>query len=193
MKIMLGSSDTFFPIPAALVVSGTMNKPNIITTAWIGMMSSTPPTVAISLRNTRYSLGLIQDSGEFTVNIPPANLFKEVDYCGLVSGRNTNKFEDAGFTPLKSAVVATPIIKECPFNMECKVTGELELGEWVMILGQIVETHADADKVDSLDQRIDIAKMKPLVYCASIREYWELGRKLGNGFSAGKDIVSNRE
>ena len=193
MKTRLGPSGTFFPIPSALVVSGTMKKPNIITIAWIGIMSSTPQTLAISLRKTRYSLVLIRDLGEFTVNIPPANLFKEVDYCGLVSGRSTDKFEDAGLTPLESVVVASPIIKECPYNIECKVTGEIELGEWVMILGQIVETHADEDKIDSSDHKIDIAKVNPLVYCATIREYWELGRKLGNGFSAGKEIAANRE
>ncbi len=193
MKTRLGPSDTFFPVPVALVVSGAMKKPNIITIAWIGVMGSTPPTVAVSLRKSRYSLVLIRDMGEFTVNIPPADLFKEVDYCGLVSGRCVDKFEGAGLTPLESVVVASPIIKECPYNMECKVTGEIELGEWVMILGQIVETHVDEDKTDSSDQKVDIAQVNPLVYCATIREYWELGRKLGNGFSAGKEIASNRE
>lgn len=192
VKKRLGPSDRFFPIPAALVVSGTMERPNIITIAWIGMMSSTPPTVAISVRNTRHSLELIRDSGEFTVNIPSAESFKEVDYCGLVSGRNVNKFEDVGFSPLESAAVAPPIIEECPYNMECTVTGELELGEWVMMLGQIVETHIDEDKVGGSGQSIDMTKVNPLVYCATIREYRELGRKLGNGFSAGKELDKKR-
>jgi flavin reductase (DIM6/NTAB) family NADH-FMN oxidoreductase RutF len=188
MKTRLGPSDMLFPVPAALVVSGTVARPNIITTAWIGIASSTPPTVAISLRGTRFSLGLIRESGEFTVNIPGAALFREVDYCGLVSGRDTDKFEDTRLTPLKSALVAPPIIDECPYNMECVVVGEHELGEWVMILGRIVETHADADKVSEHDGKLDMSSVNPLIYYAVVREYREPGRKLGDGFSAGRQV-----
>lgn len=193
MKTRLGPSDMLFPVPAALVVSGTMAKPNIITTAWIGIVSSTPPTVAISLRKTRFSLGLVRESGEFTVNIPGAGLFKEVDYCGLVSGRDTDKFEDTGLTPLESALVAPPIIDECPYNMECEVVGEHELGEWVMILGRIVETHADADKVSEQDGKLDMSRVNPLIYYAVVREYWEPGRKLGDGFRAGRQVKPEHE
>ncbi|HEY5532310.1 MAG TPA: flavin reductase family protein [Candidatus Anoxymicrobiaceae bacterium] len=187
MKKTLGATDTFFPVPAALVAGGTMAEHNVITVAWIGIVSSSPPTVGISLRKTRHSLGIIRQCGEFTVNIPPARLFAEVDYCGLVSGRDVDKFEAAGLTPTESSVVAAPIIDECPYNMECRVTGEHEIGEWVLLLGEIVETHADAEVVGA-DSRIDIAKLNPLVYCAAIREYWELGRKLGDGFNAGRSI-----
>ncbi len=189
MKIQLGPSDIFFPVPAALIVSGTWEKPNIITVAWIGIMSSDPPVIAISLKKSRYSLALIRDSNEFTVNIPPAELFKETDYCGIVSGRKRNKFKDTNFTPLKSTKIDTPIIKECPFNMECKVIKEVEVGQWLAFFGEIVETHIDEDKINKSNMKIDISKVNPLVYCATVREYWELGKKLGNGFHAGKELL----
>lgn len=187
-KVQLGTRDILFPVPAALVVSGTPENPNILTVAWIGIMSSVPPTIAISLKKSRYSLKLIRNTSEFTVNIPPSHLFKETDYCGIASGSKRNKFEDTNLTPLKSKKIQTPIIKECPFNMECKVQKEIELGGWVMILGDILETHIDEDKIDKPKKRIDIAKVDPLVYCATVREYWQLGQKLGDGFKAGLEI-----
>lgn len=190
MKIQLGPSDIFFPVPAALIVSGTYEHPNIITVSWIGIMGSDPPTMAISLKKSRYSLKLIRDSNEFTVNIPSAELFKETDYCGIVSGRKRNKFNDISFTPLKSAKIDTPIIKECPFNMECKAKKEVEVGEYVVFFGEIVETHIDEDKINTSNMKIDISKVNPLVYCATVREYWKLGEKLGTGFNAGKELLN---
>ena len=92
--------------------------------------------------------------------------------------------------PQESTKIGTPIIKECPFNVECRVIREVELGEWVMILGEIVETHVDKDKINNENKNeIDIAKINPLVYCATVREYWNLGNKLGNSFHVGKEIV----
>ena len=189
MKIQLGPSDIFFPVLAALVVTGSADKPNIVTVAWIGMMASTPPVIAISLKSNRYSLELIRETKQFTVNIPSAEQFKEADYCGLVSGKDRDKFNDTNFTPIASKKIDAPIIEQCPFNLECRVIKEeIELGQWVVIFGEVVETHIDEDKIDLPSKDIDIAKVNPLVYCATIREYWQLGKKLGKGFSAGKEI-----
>jgi len=194
MKKQLGASDTFFPVPATLVVSGSGNEANIITVVWSGIVSSTPPTIGISLYKERYSLELIRKTGEFTVNIASADLVKETDYCGIISGRKTNKFSDTGLTPLPGAVVKSPIIEQCPYNMECKVVGEMELGDWILVLGEIVETHIDEDKIieNKGKNKIDISKVNPLTYCAGIREYWQLGDKVGDAFNVGKQLIASR-
>lgn len=191
-KKQLGPTDMFFPIPAALIVCGTIENANIITIAWIGIAGSDPPIISISVKKSRFSLELIRDLGEFTVNIPSAKYFKETDYCGIVSGKNTDKFRDTGLTPLKSKKINVPIIKECPYNLECRKVKEVEFGEYVVIFGEIMETHIDSDKIDDNNQ-INIEKVNPLVYCARIREYWELEKKIGKGFEAGKEIIKNRE
>lgn len=192
MKVQLGPQDILFPVPTALVVCRKGEEHNIITVAWIGIMGSSPPVIGISLKNTRYSLSLIRDSGGLTVNIPPASLYKETDFCGLASGKSTDKFEKTGFTKLESSKIETPIIKECPYNMECKVSKEVEVGDWVILLSEIVETHIDEDKIKGSDEKdfskIDISEVNPLVYCATVREYWELGKKIGEGFKSGKDL-----
>lgn len=188
MKKQLGASDTYFPVPATLVVSGSGKETNIATIVWSGIVSSTPPTIGVSFYKGRYSLELITKTGEFTVNIPSGELVKETDYCGLVSGKKTNKFSDTGFTPIPGSIVKSPIIKECPYNMECKVVQQIELGDWILVLGEIVETHIDEDKISKNNEKnkIDVSKVNPLTYCAGIREYWQLGDKVGEGFSAGK-------
>ena len=187
MKKQLGPSDAIFPVPAAMIVSGIKERANIITLAWIGIVSSTPPTIGISIRKQRYSLDLIREVGEFTVNIAQASLYKQVDYCGLVSGKNRNKFQEAGLTPVASSIVQPPLIEECPYNMECRVSQEITLGEYSLILGEILETHIDADKRDPEKRAgLDMARIDPLLYYAEAREYWRAGEKLGHGFQAGR-------
>jgi flavin reductase (DIM6/NTAB) family NADH-FMN oxidoreductase RutF len=192
-KKRLGPSDILFPVPAALVASGTTEKPNLMAVAWIGMMGSTPPILAISLQKKRYSLETIRNNKDFTVNIPTARQFRETDYCGLVSGRKRRKFEDCGFTAAPSSIVKAPLVAECPFNLECKVIQEITFGEWTVIFGEIVETHVDEDKLNRETGRIDVAKIDPLVYCATIREYWSMGTRLGLGFSAGRELMKAKK
>ena len=185
MKRQLKIKDTYLPVPAALIVSGEQNSYNIITISWTGIVSSTPPALEISIHKKRYSLELIKKTKEFSVNIPSADKYIETDYCGIVSGKDTDKFSDTKFTAIKSNIINTPIIKECPLNLECKVIREIEIGDYTMFIAEIVETHVDIDKFGDND-KIDIKKLNPLVYCASIREYWTIGEKLGNGFNCGK-------
>lgn len=191
-KKQLGATDMFFPVPAALIACGTSKKMNIITIAWIGIAASNPPIISISIKKSRFSLELIRNVGEFSVNIPSTEYFKETDYCGIISGEKTDKFQDTGLTPLKSKKISVPIIKECPYNLECMKVHEVEFGEYVVIFGEIVETHIDSNKIDALTNEIDIGKVDPIVYCARIREYWKLGNKIGKGFEAGKEILRGK-
>jgi flavin reductase (DIM6/NTAB) family NADH-FMN oxidoreductase RutF len=188
-KIQLGPKDIIFPVPASLVVTGTFEKPNILAVSWIGMMSSNPHIIGISLEKSRYSFELINKNREFTVNIPSSANYIETDYCGINSGRKVNKFNDTHFTPLKSMKVEPPVIAECPYNMECRVINELSFQNYHAFFGEIVETHIDDDKLENIKSgKIDISKVDPLVYMATVREYWTIGRKLGNSFNAGKNF-----
>lgn len=180
-KRRLEPSTCLFPVPAVLVSCCEPDgaSPNIITLAWAGTLSSDPPLVGIAIRPSRFSHGLIERTRDFVVNVPAAAHAKAVDQCGLVSGRDVDKFAACGFTPGKACTVTAPVIAECPVNIECKLarvitdyskTHHLFLGEITCV------------DVDDAFASIDPGKMDPLAFCNG--EYWSLGRKLGTmGFS----------
>ena len=185
MKRQMGPSDLFFPTPAAMIVCGEEPDWNIITVAWIGMVDT--EKVGIGLLKRQYSLERIRKNPRFTVNIPGADRFQETDYCGMVSGRMVNKFRKTGLTPIPTEKTGVPIIRECPLNIECELDREIELDDLVLLVGRCVETHVDADKsaVTEKGVQIDCKKMDPVVFFAVANEYWSIGEKLGDAFSAG--------
>jgi len=188
MKKTLGSIERIYPMPCVLVVGGTVDNADTLAVAWLNVISSTPPTVAMGLRRTRHTLELIRASGEFTINVPDTSMAAAVDYCGTVSGRTVDKFTDAGLTLVPSSVIATPIIEECPFNLECRVTQEVLVGEYVVVFGEIVESHAKEHLVRPGTNIVEIDALDPLIYVAGSREYRAIGPKVADAYSVGKQV-----
>jgi flavin reductase (DIM6/NTAB) family NADH-FMN oxidoreductase RutF len=182
MKISKGPTTFLFPCPVALVTCrDDAGRDNIITLAWIGVTCSDPPTIGIGVRPSRYSRELIEQSGEFVVNIPTEDLLARTDYCGMISGRVVDKWAATGFTREPARRVRAPMIRECPVNLECIVKESVDLGSHRLYLGEVVDTHIDEGVLDE-KRLIDYAKAAPIVYNA--REYWSLGRQIGTyGFA----------
>jgi len=170
--------------PTAVVLVGCAHSElgrNLLTIAWTGVDCSDPPTVHVSVRPSRFSHRMIKESGCFTVNIPTCDILRQVDLCGVVSGRDGDKFKRAGLTPVRGEVVEAPLVAECPVNLECKVIHVVPLGVHDMFIGEIVARHADEPYVT--DGRVDFSKLPLIAYVN--REYWNLGGRIGTyGFSA---------
>ena len=115
------------PLPAVMVSVGDMEKSNIITIAWTGILSSDPPRTYISVRPSRYSHGIIKEKGEFVINLTTEDLVKACDYCGVVSGREKDKFKEMQLTPLAVEGCSVPAIAESPVNIACRVVEKKEL------------------------------------------------------------------
>ena len=181
-KVTKGPSAVLFPVPAVLVSSCLEGgEPNIITIAWTGVMSSEPPVIYISVRPVRHSYRLIKESGEYVINIPSANQIKMVDYCGVVTGKDVNKFKETGLTPMPGARVRAPLIAECPVNIECKVRQILPLGSHDVFISDVLAVHYSLEVLDEKG-RPDINKIKTYGYCTG--EYRELAERIGMyGFS----------
>ena len=174
-------STYLYPVPVVLVTSG-IEKPNIITLAWVGTVCSDPPMVGIAVRQQRHSHRLIEESGEFVVNIPGEELLEATDRCGNVSGREVDKFAATGLTPEPASEVKTPLIAECHVNMECKVRQKLELGAHDLFLGEVVAVHVDEGVLDEAGRRVDYGKARPFVL--TFAEYRGLGEALATyGYS----------
>ncbi len=185
-KTEVEPSVLLYPVPVALVTCGDIDaKPNIITIAWTGIICSDPPMVSISVRPHRYSAGLIRESREFVLNIPTEKMLEKADRCGVISGKDHDKFKEVGLTPLRAKTVKSPLIAECPVNLECKVTEIKPLGVHDVYLAEVVACHADENVLQ--DGEIQVKKAKPLVYCPVNSEYWNLGSKVGDyGFTSKK-------
>jgi flavin reductase (DIM6/NTAB) family NADH-FMN oxidoreductase RutF len=188
MKKTTGPVERLYPMPCVLVVGGALERADALTVAWINVVSSTPPTLAMGLRRTRHTLELIRATGEFTVNLPDTSLAAAVDYCGTTVGKSIDKIANAGLTLSPSAVVSTPIIEQCPFNLECRVTREVEVGEYVVVFGEIVESHADESLLRPGTDLADMDALDPLIYCAGVREYRSLGPKVADAYQIGRQI-----
>jgi flavin reductase (DIM6/NTAB) family NADH-FMN oxidoreductase RutF len=169
------------PVPVVLVSCGHGERANIITIAWTGILCSNPPHVGIGVRPSRHSHGLIQETGEFVVNVPSEELLDEMEYCGFVSGRDADKFATQGLTPAPGSAVQTPIIAECGINIECRLAHTLPLGSHDLLIGEVVAVQLSEDVLDERG-RVDNDKLKPILFTGD--EYWGLGSLLGRyGFS----------
>lgn len=187
MKLELRSYPAVFPVPVILlsVYDEKKKVPNIITLAWVGNVCSNPPMVGVSIRPARYSYELVKSIGEFCLNIPTVEQIEKVDYCGTVSGRDHNKFEDTGFTSVRGSEVNAPYIEECPVNIECKLNHQIQLGTHDLFIAESLLVHIDEEYLEKNRRRPDYKKIDPLAYCPE--KYFSIGKELGKyGWSKAK-------
>lgn len=180
-----------YPIPAALVTSGNMEKSNILTVAWTGILNTNPAIVYISVRPERYSYNLIKESGEFVINLTNKDLAFATDWCGVRSGAKFDKFKEMNLTKEKANFVEVPLIKESPVSIECKVIEERNLGSHTMFMAEVLSIDADEKYMDEKGA-FDISKCDLIAYANG--GYYLLGKKIGKfGFSVEKKKkVKNR-
>ncbi|MDO5125640.1 MAG: flavin reductase family protein [Ruminococcus sp.] len=172
------------PLPPTLVTCGTLDCPNIFTVAWTGILNTHPPVTYISIRPERYSYEIIKQTGEFVINLTTEELVKAVDYCGVRSGRNTDKFNDMNLSVISGTTVSAPILEQSPINIECKVREIVKLGTHDMFIADITAVDVATELLDS-NGRLALEKANLLAY--SHGEYFALGKKLGSfGFSVKK-------
>lgn len=175
-----------YPLPAAMISCGsTPDEYNIITLSWLGTICTNPPMCYISVRPERHSYDIIKKNMEFVINITTDDLAFATDWCGVKSGRNTNKFEEMGLTPGKSSIVQAPVIVESPLNIECRVKEIISLGSHDMFIADVVNVKADSKYIDDETGKFSLEDANPIAY--SHGQYYDLGEKLGGfGWSVRK-------
>jgi flavin reductase (DIM6/NTAB) family NADH-FMN oxidoreductase RutF len=185
-KLLWKPGTMLYPIPAVLVSCGKYGgAQNIITVAWTGIVCSDPAMLSISIRPGRFSYELIRKSGEFVVNLTTATMARAVDWCGVKSGRDHDKFAAMKLTPLPAKFIAASLIGESPVNLECRVREVRELGSHHLFLAEILAVHADPDYFDAQTGFFNLAAAEPLCYCHG--HYYRLGKHIGKfGFAVEK-------
>jgi flavin reductase (DIM6/NTAB) family NADH-FMN oxidoreductase RutF len=189
MRIFLPPQTILLPSPVLIIGTyGPDGRPNIMNAAWGGIASSKPPCVSVSLREATLTYHNIKQNEAFTVNIPSEKYLKEADFVGMVSGREYDKFKETRLTPEKSKLVNAPIVKEFPYSLECKLVKQVDLGLHTMFIGEIIGMAADSEVLNP-NQIPDIEKVRPMLWGSfGSMAYYSIGEKLGNAFSAGKEL-----
>ncbi|MDD6998131.1 MAG: flavin reductase family protein [Oscillospiraceae bacterium] len=178
------------PEPPVLVSCGSMEAANLITIGWTGTICTQPSMVSISVRPERYSYQLIKASGEFVINLPTRKLVRAVDWCGVKSGRDYDKFAEMKLTPLPASTVSCPILAESPVNLECQVTQVIPLGSHDLFLAKVTAVDVDEALLDEKG-KLCLERADLIVY--SHGEYFSLGKQLGTfGYSVRKKATPQR-
>lgn len=182
------------PTPAVLVSCADPQRPenrNMITLAWAGTVNSEPPMVSVSIRKERYSHGLIKGSGEFVVNLADEQMARALDYCGVRSGRDTDKAKETGMRYMPADGLETaPAVQGAPVSLCCKVIKTLELGSHDMFIGEVVSVMVREDLLDD-HGGLHLEKAGLIAYSHGL--YQKLGDVIGFfGWSVARKEVFER-
>lgn len=191
-KAVWKPGNMIYPVPAVMVTAADREgNSNILTIAWTGTICTNPPMAYISVRPERYSYEMLKETGEFVINLTTEELAFATDYCGVRSGRDTDKWKDTGLTPVPASKVAPPLIAESPVNIECRVTEIKELGSHHMFLAEVVAVDVEESLMNEKG-RFELHRSKPIVY--SHGEYYGLSNLLGTfGYSIRKKASGEKQ
>ena len=189
-KVKLGPGTWVYPMPTLLIGANVDDKPNFMTAAWCGVANGDPPMISIAIRPQRYTHKGIMQNQAFSVNVPSADLIRETDYCGIVSGAKADKVKMCKFTVFYGKLGNAPLIEQCPINLECKAVHILGLGSHSLIVGRVEETHvSDACLTEG---KLDVNKIKPIIFTVESRHYYSFGEVIGKAFHIGLELEGKK-
>jgi flavin reductase (DIM6/NTAB) family NADH-FMN oxidoreductase RutF len=185
---LMGVKNLLYPYLPVLVGANVNGKPNYITIGLVGWLCY--DAMSVSVGHKQYTNTGIKENGTFSINQPTAGMVKELDFCGIYSGRKTDKstlFENF-YGELKTA----PMIKECPVNIECRVIQVMERTIHTVFIGEVTAIYLNEEYLT--DGVLDISKIMPVLFAPDKKQgkysgsYWGLGRYLAGAWEAGKDL-----
>ncbi|OGS36752.1 MAG: hypothetical protein A2293_03775 [Elusimicrobia bacterium RIFOXYB2_FULL_49_7] len=182
-KKKIGNNGFVYPMPMTIISSEMDGKPNFLAAAWVNRVNYKPPLLAVAL-GTHYTNKGIEKYKEFGVNIPCESMIKATDFCGLVSGKQTDKSKL--FTTFKGELRHAPMIEECPLTMECKLIQSVPLGFDNLYIAEVIGVYTEDRYLTNNNP--DIAKMLPFVLTMPDNNYWSIGKNLGKAWDIGKEF-----
>ncbi len=186
MKEKLGPANALYPTPTTLVGAMVNGKPNFITIAHIGIMTSTH--ISLGMGKGHYTNAGIKENKTFSVCLPSEDLVVATDYCGIMTGKKTDKAPlfEVFYGELKTA----PMIQQCKVCMECRLDRIIDFPTHDIFIGEIVQTYADESVLS--DRKVDISKLKPLLFDMNSRKYWALGGEIARCWNIGTQLTGGK-
>jgi flavin reductase (DIM6/NTAB) family NADH-FMN oxidoreductase RutF/predicted transcriptional regulator YdeE len=177
-------------VPIALIGANVNEKPNYLAVGCIGAVNLNPPIMMISLNKTHYTPTGIAENKTFSINIPSTALVKETDYCGLKSGKTTDKSEI--FTTFYGDLETAPMIQECPITCECRVIDSQEFPQCIAYYGEVHQVYFNVNLIK--DKKFNIININPVIFSALENVYRDLGesKKLGQCYKVGWEYEKSK-
>ena len=185
MKTRLGQLNALYPTPPTLVGAMVDGRPNFITIAYVGIMEHTH--LSIGMNKSHYTNAGIKASGAFSICFPSEDLVVQTDYCGLVSGKDTDK--GSLFDLFYGDLATAPMIEQCPVCIECRLDRVIDFPSHEVFVGEIVQTFADEAVLKN--GKIDLALVRPLLFDMSSRQYWSLGQPVAPCWKIGRQLQAD--
>ncbi|MHA1129306.1 MAG: flavin reductase family protein [Candidatus Helarchaeota archaeon] len=133
---------------STLLVSKGQGKINVMALDWksIGELWMIP-VCTIAVARSRYTFSLLNETPEFTLNVPSPEISSTISIAGSFSGRTTDKIAKAGLTLTPSRYISVPMITEAMISYECKIIHTAESGNicstHCLFFGEILAAYAD--------------------------------------------------
>jgi len=153
-----------YPKLTVIITSGTYENPNAMAASWHTHLSFDPPLYGVSIAPRRYTCKLIRQHGDFGVNFLPFELAEKVWMTGSVSGLEVNKLKKFGLNKIKAAKINAPIIEQSLTALECKVVKEVETGDHIFFVGEIVYAWCKDNLLAGKRGLLDSKKAKQVYY-----------------------------
>lgn len=190
MKQRLGAQNALYPLPAVLVGALVEGRPNFITISHLGVLTTGQEEfIGAGMNKVHFTNAGIRQTGTFSVCIPDEKMVELVDYCGLVSGKNVDKSEV--FEVFYGELGTAPMVAQCPVCMECRLHQVIDFPDHDLFIGEIVETHAEPEVLQ--EGRLDLGRIRPLLFDLHGRQYWALGRPLAAAWKAGLKLMEKEQ
>jgi len=178
-KLVLKPGNMLYPVPAVLVTCRRGAEDNILTISWTGTVCTNPPMLSISVRPERHSYPMLRETGVFAVNLPTRALARAVDFCGVTSGRDIDKFETLRLTKVPASAIDAPLVRECPVSIECRVRQVIELGSHHLFLASVEAVAVDRSLMDAKGklrlEHADLLCYNHGSYCVASRPFGKFG------------------
>lgn len=132
--------------PVILLTTGEGPQANVMTLSWHSMLEFEPPLVGCVVSDRSHSFGLLQASGECVINIPTAELAKQVVGCGNCSGASTDKFKKFRLATRPARTVAPPVIEACYASLEARVVDTRMVESYALFVVQVQKAWVDSSR-----------------------------------------------
>lgn len=171
-------------MPVTLLGSIVDGKPNFMPLGWVSRVNANPPMIAVGVNKKHYTNETIRKNRSFSLNFPDVDMVEATDYCGLVSGKNTDKSKL--FEVFFGETETAPMIKNCTLTMECKLVEIYEMPSNDLFIGEIIGAYTEERYLT--EGKPDIKKMNPLLLTMPDNSYWTVGEYVGKAWSIGKKM-----